>query len=128
MRFGLAAACALLMLLLSAAAVADELPEEMPESAEQTIKLGKLNGHPAECSRLRRQIDQFALMQKRAKALENELWQARLKDHLDLLHGVQAARCPSDVPVDTTGEAFKQLLKLAAKAAITYFTFGAAGF
>jgi hypothetical protein len=127
MRFRLAAACAVL-LLLPALASADDLPEEMPESAAKTIQLGKLNGHPAECSRLRRQIDQYALMQKRAKALENELWQARLQNHLDLLHGVQAARCPADVPVDSTGEAFKQLLKLAAKAAVTYFTFGAAGF
>jgi hypothetical protein len=32
------------------------------------------------------------------------------------------------VPVDSTAEAFKQLVALAARAALTYFTFGAAGF
>ena len=67
-------------------------------------------------------------MQKRAIALRNEMWAQRTGDHADLLRGLQAMRCPSDIPVDTTGEAFKQLVKLAAKAAVTYFTFGAAGF
>ena len=44
------------------------------------------------------------------------------------LEGVQVARCPKDVAVDTTGRAINAFLKLAARAALTYFTFGAAGF
>jgi hypothetical protein len=87
-----------------------------------------VNAHPAECARLARQIDHFAMMTARAEALGNELWSARMQDQLDLLKGMQAARCPDDVPVDSGAEAFKFLVKLAAKAALTYFTFGAAGF
>ncbi len=87
-----------------------------------------VNAHPAECARLARQIDHFAMMAARAEALENELWSERMQDHLELLQGMQAARCPDDVPVDSGAEAFKFLVKLAAKAALTYFTFGAAGF
>jgi hypothetical protein len=86
------------------------------------------NAHPAECARLARQIDHFSMMTARAEALENELWMERMKDHLELLQGMQAARCPDDVPIDEAAEAFKFLVKLAAKAALTYFTFGAAGF
>lgn len=87
-----------------------------------------VNAHPAECARLARQIDHFSMMAERAAALENELWMERLEDHLELLKGMQAARCPDDVPIDSGAEAFKYLVKLAAKAAVTYFTFGAAGF
>ena len=87
-----------------------------------------VNAHPAECARLARQINHFAMMTARAEALENELWSSRMQDQLELLQGMQAARCPDDVPVDSGAEAFKFLVKLAAKAALTYFTFGAAGF
>ena len=45
-----------------------------------------------------------------------------------LLRGTQAARCPIDVPVDRAGEAFLEFLKLAARGAVTYFTFGMGGF
>ena len=68
------------------------------------------------------------MMTERARVLENDDWALKMQNHVDLLRGVQAARCPNDVPVDTTAEALKQLLKLAAKGAITYFTFGAGGF
>jgi hypothetical protein len=87
-----------------------------------------VNAHPAECARLARQIDHFEMMAERAEALENELWLERMEQQLDLLKGMQAGRCPDDVPIDEAAEAFKFLVKLAAQAAITYFTFGAAGF
>jgi len=87
-----------------------------------------VNAHPAECARLARQIDHFAMMTARAQALKNEMWTERMNQQLELLQGMQAARCPDDVPIDEAAEAFKFLVRLAAKAAITYFTFGAAGF
>jgi hypothetical protein len=109
-------------------AAADVVPAE---EAAETLNLrlaNNVNAHPAECARLRRQIDHFTMMHKRAETLESELWEARTREHVNLLRGVQAARCPKDVPVDTTAEALKQLLLLAAKGAATYFTMGAAGF
>jgi hypothetical protein len=99
-----------------------------PGSPPSADSFRAVNAHPAECARLARQIDHFTMMAQRAEALENEMWVERLEDHLELLQGMQAARCPDDVPIDSGAEAFKYLVKLAAKAALTYFTFGAAGF
>ena len=81
---------------------------------------------PAECARLRRQIDHFQWMADRAKKLNSDLWTDRLGDHLALLRGRQLDRCPQDVPHDdSTAKAFMQLLRVAGAAALTYFTFGA---
>ncbi len=95
---------------------------------EAVQKLARLSAHPAECARLRRQVDHFYGMFQRAQAFGNEMWSTRLANHIQLLMTMQAARCPGDVRVDKTAEAFKAFLKLAAKAAIMYFTFGAGGF
>ena len=81
---------------------------------------------PAECARLRRQIDHFQWMADRAKQMNSDLWTDRLGDHLALLRGRQLDRCPQDVPHDdSTAQAFMQLLRVAGAAALTYFTFGA---
>ncbi len=82
-------------------------------------------GSPAECARYRRQIDHYQGMVERAEDLDNELWTARTRDHVGKLKAMQKQRCPEDVPVNTTLLAFERMLKLAAKAAVTYFTFGA---
>jgi hypothetical protein len=83
-------------------------------------------GGPAECARLRRQIDHFQGMTERAETLGNAMWSERMGEHLAQLRGRQADRCPQDVPTDdSTAKAFMQLLRLAGSAAITYFTFGA---
>ena len=98
------------------------------EEAQELLAQRQVSAHPAECSRLRRQIDHFTLMLERADALENEMWVERMQGQIETLRGIQAARCPNDVPVDHAAEAFMELLKLAAKGAAAYFTFGAAGF
>ena len=122
MKIWLAVAAGVL-LLVPGIASADVLGNKEKVEAFRSV-----NAHPAECARLARQIDHYVMMAERAAALENELWFERMEDHLQLLQGMQAARCPDDVPIDQAAEAFKLLVKLAAKAAITYFTFGAAGF
>ena len=88
--------------------------------------LGAQAGGPAECARLRRQIDHFQGMSDRAEALGNEMWIERMGQQVALLRGRQADRCPQDVPTDdSTARAFMQLLRIAGSAALTYFTFGA---
>ena len=83
-------------------------------------------GGPAECARLRRQIAHFQGMTDRAEALGDAMWIERMGEHLALLKGRQADRCPNDVPTDdSTARAFMQLLRVAGEAALTYFTFGA---
>ena len=97
-------------------------------SPEQVEQFRSVAAHPAECSRLRRQVDQYVNMQHRAATLGNEMWKGRLGEQVSLLRGMQAARCPGDLPVDEAGRAFQEFLRLAAKGAITYFTFGMYGF
>ena len=81
---------------------------------------------PAECSRLRRQIDHFQFMTDRAEQLGEPMWTERMGEHLARLKGRQKSRCPQDVPTDdSTARAFMQLLRVAGEVAITYFTFGA---
>ena len=98
------------------------------EEARELLEAQEISAHPAECSRLRRQIGQFTIMRDRAQRLGNELWTERMNAQVDTLRGIQAARCPRDVPVDTAAVAFAELLKLAARGAVAYFTFGAGGF
>lgn len=118
-------ALVLLALLLATPAAAQSLSAE---EAKELLAQREVSAHPAECARLRRQIDQFTLMLERAEALDSEQWSERMAEQVELLRGIQAARCPNDVPVDTAAEAFAQLMKLAARGAVAYFTFGAAGF
>jgi hypothetical protein len=81
---------------------------------------------PAECSRLRRQIDHFQGMTDRAEKLGQPMWTERMSQHLARLKGRQKDRCPHDVPTDdSTAKALLQLLRVAGDAALTYFTFGA---
>jgi hypothetical protein len=98
------------------------------EDAEELLAQRQVSAHPAECARLKRQIDQITLMANRAHALDNEMWRDRMLGQLSTLRGMQAARCPNDVPVDHVAKAMVELLKLAAKGAAAYFTFGVAGF
>jgi len=84
--------------------------------------------HPAECARLRKQIDHFEGMADRAEAKGNAMWTERTEQHVSLLRERQQERCPNDVPDDSAKQAFlafMSLLKVAGKAALTYFTFGA---
>lgn len=118
----------LLAIITCTAFLAPCLASAQSLNAEQVEAFQTIPAHPAECARLRRQVDHYIGMQKRAAALDDAMWQERLGNHIQMLRAMQAARCPDDLPVDTTAEAFKQLLQLAAKGALTYFTFGAAGF
>jgi hypothetical protein len=128
MKVWLAVAVGVLLLAPGLASAQVLSGSSSPGSPPSAKSFRPVNAHPAECARLARQIDHFTTMAERAEALGNEMWTERLANHLELLKGMQAARCPDDVPIDSGAEAFKYLVKLAAKAALTYFTFGAAGF
>jgi len=118
----------LLATIICTAFLAPSMAAAQSLTPEQVEAFNSAPGHPAECARLRRQVDHFIGMQQRASALKDEMWNERLGNHVQALRAMQAARCPQDLPVDTTAQAFQELLKIAAKGAITYFTFGAAGF
>ncbi len=78
-----------------------------------------------ECRRLTSQIEHFSNMVERAHQLDNAVWAARTQDHLDQLVATRAAECPGYSASDQAMQAFGQLLRVAGRAALTYFTFGA---
>lgn len=120
------ATLAALLLLFVAGPAASETPAAEPPADEEAI--ARPTAHPAECARLHRQIAHFEGMAARADALGNELWTERTEKHVELLRERQKQRCPGDVPDDSAKEAFLAfmgLLKVAGKAALSYFTFGA---
>ena len=118
----------LLAIIIGVAFFAPCVADAQSLTPDQVEAFQAAPAHPAECARLRRQVDHFIGMQQRAHHLDDDMWKGRLGTHIQMLRAMQAARCPQDLPVDTTAEAFKQLLELAAKGALTYFAFGAAGF
>lgn len=118
----------LLAIIICSAFLAPSIASAQSLSPEQVEQFRSVAAHPAECSRLRRQVERYVGMQSRAAALDNAMWKDRLNNQITYLRGMQAARCPQDLPVDRAGQAFQEFLKLAAKGAITYFTFGMYGF
>jgi hypothetical protein len=78
-----------------------------------------------QCYALTRQIDRYTDMLERAEKLGNEMWVERTGDHVGRLVQRRAALCPEYAKDDSTMRAFAALVKLGARAALTYFTFGA---
>jgi hypothetical protein len=83
---------------------------------------------PPDCARLMRQINHYEGMIERAEERGNELWADNTQRHVDLLEDRLASRCPSYSARDEEQEAARQLallLKVAASAAVKFFTLGA---
>jgi len=80
-------------------------------------------GGVQECRRLEFQLAHYKAMTNRAGQLNNSLWKQRFKDHVETLRDRQTVACP-DVEKREQQQAMTDLLKLAAKAAARYFTFG----
>ncbi len=78
-----------------------------------------------QCYSLTRQIDRYTDMLERAQRLDNEMWVERTGDHVGRLVQKRAALCPEYAKDDSTMRAFRALVKLGARAALAYFTFGA---
>ena len=78
-----------------------------------------------QCYSLTRQIDRYTDMLERAQRLDNEMWVERTGDHVGRLVQKRAALCPEHAKDDSTMRAFAALVKLGARAALAYFTFGA---
>ena len=79
----------------------------------------------SECEGFTRNIAHYEQMAERAEQLDNPMWEKKTRQHIALLEKERAARCPEWSPEAQANRAMMQLLKLAGKAALTYFTFGA---
>ena len=83
---------------------------------------------PADCGRLMRQINHYEGMIERAEDLGRDDWAEKTGRHLELLEDRLASRCPAYSARDEEQEAARQLallLKVAASAAVKFFTLGA---
>ncbi len=82
---------------------------------------------PPDCARSLRQINHYEEMVERAEQMGNDEWADKTQMHVDLLEDRLASRCPNYTDRDERQEVARQvarLLKVAADAAVTFFTMG----
>ena len=79
----------------------------------------------SECRHLTAQVDFFSARLNRAQALDNPIWEARLGRHLNDLIERRATRCPEYGDGAQAMRQLQELMTLAAKGALTFFTMGA---
>jgi hypothetical protein len=83
---------------------------------------------PSDCGRLMHRINHFEGMIDRAEAVGRDDWAGKTQRHVELLETQLASRCPAYSARDEQQEAARQmalLLKVAATAAVKFFTLGA---
>lgn len=83
---------------------------------------------PSDCGRLMHRIIHFEGMVERAEELGKDDWAEKTQSHVDILETKLAERCPAYSARDEQQEAARQmaiLLKVAAAAAVKFFTLGA---
>ena len=82
-----------------------------------------------QCRTLTKQIAHFETVVDRARERDDELWEQGTLKHIDDLATRRARLCPKYARRDNAAKRFAQetgrLLKVAGKAAVRYFTFGA---
>jgi hypothetical protein len=90
--------------------------------------------HGNECRRTEKQIAHYENVLVLAQDRGNDLWEDATRAHLDRLQTRFEQRCPEQAKADSiaraaarAAEETRQLIKLAAQAAITYFTGGFGG-
>ncbi len=83
---------------------------------------------PSDCGRLMYRIVHFEGMVERAEAAGKDDWAEKTQQQVDLLEDQLADRCPKFSARDEQQEAARQfalLMKVAADAAVKFFTLGA---
>ncbi len=90
---------------------------------------GLANARPvgsAECRHLTNQIEYFKGRVEHQEALgNNEVWEARLDNHLAALEQKREDRCPGYSDTEEALRFLERLAMIAAKGALTFFTLGA---
>jgi hypothetical protein len=78
---------------------------------------------PGRCRQLNHRIAHFEAMEARADQLGNDLWEDRFHDHLAALKSERKS-CPGYSDSEVAAAQMRELLRLAARGAITFFTMG----
>ena len=82
-------------------------------------------GNESECRYLSEKIAFFEGRAARAAELDNDVWEDRFESHLGELKDRRSRACPGFGAGEQAQQAFMELVKLGARAALTYFTLGA---
>ena len=103
-------------------AAAGATPSASTPAVNGTAMTADRNGqvHVAECKRIAKQIIHFENVKAMAQERNDATWSAATEDHIAHLEGQWNERCYDGV--DQWQVAFNKLLKVAAEAAIRYFT------
>ena len=104
------------------AAAATPIPSVNTPSLNGTAMTADRNGHVhvAECKRIAKQIIHFEDVKAMAEQRNDALWTAGTQAHISQLEGQWNEHCYDGV--DPWQVAFNKLVKVAAEAAIRYFT------
>jgi hypothetical protein len=78
---------------------------------------------PGRCRQLNHRIGHFEAMEQRADQLGNDIWKDRFHEHLASLKA-ERKTCPGYSDSEVAAAQMRELLKLAAQGAITFFTMG----
>jgi len=81
--------------------------------------------NPAICVRLAHQLVHYDTMKQRAAAMGNSMWADRFAAHIDKLEDDHAAHCPESAKANKTAQQLRDLLVMAGRSAMTFFTLGA---
>jgi hypothetical protein len=94
-------------------------------AAQQTRELADWTNLVARCENIHLQIAHFEAQAERAEQSGNDLWEERFRDHLADLES-QRKSCPGFSDSEVAARQMRELLELAARGALTFFTFGMA--
>ena len=81
--------------------------------------------NPAVCMNLAKQLVHYDAMRARADAEGQDLWALRFEDHIEMLEGHFADKCPAMAAEQRAIQQWAALMKDAGRAALTFFTLGA---
>jgi hypothetical protein len=80
---------------------------------------------PLQCRMFDRQIAHFEMMRARAVKIDSDLWKERFDNHLAKLEQHRLSQgCPDKSGAEKLARFIKDLMRLAAQGAITFFTMG----
>ena len=82
-------------------------------------------GSESECRYLSQQIAFFEARSARAAELDHDVWEGRFESHLGELQDRRSRSCPGFGADEQAQRAFMELVKIGARAALSYFTMGA---
>lgn len=78
-----------------------------------------------QCDLYTRNIAHYQVTAERMDAAGKDLWEEKTREHIKTLEQKRAELCPEWSADAQAARAFRDLMRLAGKAALTYFTFGA---